>query len=661
MPEDDPEFQGLLENDDKALYPDISAELPGLALEIEERDFTPVTDKPEENFRDLAGAALHNVGIDANQRICAALDANNEHRAPAIIEANNDETVYEVTFVLPDAGLPIANDPDANLGNQNNDTIVPTIVADNTDAQNPPSGYPTRAHRSVIGSQPYNAFAPRVAFLQLGTRRAHRSVLEAAQLLQMSKEEQMFATTASSAAPTVDETIHRYDKIMTTTSKEELHVWAYIMTQYNLKPWLCKFGQQGQTAAVKELTQLHLMDTWKPIHAKKLTREEKRKPLSSLLFLKEKRMGNIKGRACINGAPQRSYTPKEDAASPTVSTESTFITASIAAHERLVIRCCNIPSAFVNTNIDEDVIMVLKGDLAEMMIQVAPEVYRKYVAIDKKGTKIFYVKLQKALYGLMRASLLFYRKLRKEFEAWGFTINPYDPCVANKTTDGGKQLTVVWHVDDLMASCEDDFELTKFSCYLAKIYGPKLSMHTGKKHDYLGVDMEFNEDGTLGVSMIKYLKSVINEFPEIIKERAATPAHDKLFVIRDKKEARPLKEDQALAFHHTVAQLLFVATQARQDIQTAVAFLTTRVKSPDEDDWGKLKRVLKYLTGTKYVKLNLSVDNLGMLKWYVDGSHNVHWDCKGHAGAVFKMGKGATTSYSRKVKLNTRSSTKMEL
>ena len=53
--------------------------------------------------------------------------------------------------------------------------------------------------------------------------------------------------------------------------------------------------------------------------------------------------------------------------------------------------------------------------------------------------------------------------------------------------------------------------------------------------------------------------------------------------------------------------------------QTAVAFLTTRVKSPDEDDWGKLKRVLKYLNGTKYLKLRLTVDNLSVLKWYVDG------------------------------------------
>jgi hypothetical protein len=146
----------------------------------------------------------------------------------------------------------------------------------------------------------------------------------------------------------------------------------------------------------------------------------------------------------------------------------------------------------VNTDVDKEVIMVLKGDLAEMMIQVVPEVYRKYVAADKKGNKILYVKLQKALYGLMRASLLFYQKLRKELEAYGFEVNPYDHCIANKETDAGKQLTVVWHMDNLKGSCEGDFELTKFSCYLGKIYGLRLSMHTGRKHDYLGVDMEFN-------------------------------------------------------------------------------------------------------------------------------------------------------------------------
>eukprot|EP00804_Cyclotella_cryptica_P014940 CCRYP_000553-RA/>CCRYP_000553-RA protein AED:0.33 eAED:0.33 QI:0/0/0/1/0/0/2/0/128 len=82
-------------------------------------------------------------------------------------------------------------------------------------------------------------------------------------------------------------------------------------------------------------------------------------------------------------------------------------------------------------------------------------------------------------------------------------------------------------------------------------------------------------------------------------------------------------------FHHSVAQLPFVSTQVRQDIQTAVAFLTIPVKRPDKDDWGKLKRVLKYLNGTQHMRLRLGVEDLRIIQWWVDASYNVHEDCRG--------------------------------
>ena len=129
-----------------------------------------------------------------------------------------------------------------------------------------------------------------------------------------------------------------------------------------------------------------------------------------------------------------------------------------------------LPSALVNTDVDEEVLMVMKGKLANMMVQIAPQVYRKYMTVIRNRTPILHVKLQKGLYRLMRASLLFYRKLRKELGDYGFEINQYDPCVANKTNEDGKHMTLIWHVDDLMASSEGNFDRTKFSCYLAKIY-----------------------------------------------------------------------------------------------------------------------------------------------------------------------------------------------
>ncbi len=211
VPEDNPEFQGLLEDEEEAAYLEISAELPGVELEEEQRDFTPVTDEPEADFGELASAALHNAGIDADDRIRAALGAAAEHNTPAVIESDKDEVLYEVTFELPDAGLvPIADNFAVPLGDDPDDTLVAPIVVDDIDAvQDAPAlRYPTQARRSAIGGQPYDEFAPRVAFLQLGTTRAHSNVLKGAKYAQMSKEKRMLATTSSNATPIIDNTIH---------------------------------------------------------------------------------------------------------------------------------------------------------------------------------------------------------------------------------------------------------------------------------------------------------------------------------------------------------------------------------------------------------------------------------------------------------------------
>ncbi len=72
VPEDDDDFQGLLEDEvEGAPYPDISAELPGVELDEEEREFQMILDEPEPDFRDMATAALHNAGIDGGTTIRA--------------------------------------------------------------------------------------------------------------------------------------------------------------------------------------------------------------------------------------------------------------------------------------------------------------------------------------------------------------------------------------------------------------------------------------------------------------------------------------------------------------------------------------------------------------------------------------------------------------
>ena len=96
-------------------------------------------------------------------------------------------------------------------------------------------------------------------------------------------------------------------------------VMKYLLTQYNLKAGFKHFGEKGIAAAKGELTQLHVMDTWVSKDPDMLSRSGKVKALSSLMFLKDNRSGKVKGRACVNGAPQRAYISKEDASSPTVA------------------------------------------------------------------------------------------------------------------------------------------------------------------------------------------------------------------------------------------------------------------------------------------------------------------------------------------------------
>ena len=53
-------------------------------------------------------------------------------------------------------------------------------------------------------------------------------------------------------------------------------------------------------------------------------------------------------------------------------------------------------------------------------------------------SKMLYVRLSKALYSFFQITQFFYHKLHKELEDYGFEVNPYDPCVANKIINGLK-------------------------------------------------------------------------------------------------------------------------------------------------------------------------------------------------------------------------------
>jgi hypothetical protein len=356
---------------------------------------------------------------------------------------------------------------------------------------------------------------------------------------------------------------------------------------------------------------------------------------------------------------------KEETTSPTVATEALILTCVIDAIEERDVATCDIPGAFMQSDMKGKVIMKLEGVMAEVILKIDTKKYQKYVA-HEHGKDVIYVILTKALYGTLQAALLFWQNLSAQLDKWGFTINPYDFCVANKTING-KQCTIVWHVDDLKISHVDSKVTTTMVNLLDGKYGQEIvggkrapvTVNRGKLHDYLGMALDYSEAGVVKIDMRDYVGKILDEMPANMDGSATSPAAGHLFNIVEGIE--PLDQDQSEFFHTTVAKLLFLCKRGRPDIQTAIAFLCTRVREPTMHDYNKLSRVIKYLRSTNTLVLRLGADNLNVVKWWIDASYGVHHDMKSHTGGVMSMGTGAAYSTSKKQKLNTKSSTEAEL
>ena len=366
-----------------------------------------------------------------------------------------------------------------------------------------------------------------------------------------------------------------------------------------------------------------------------------------------------------NGKPSREWLSREDTASPCVSLEGLFLTTVIDAKEQRDMMSCDIPNAFIQANApklegDEKIIMKITGVLVDMLVQIAPEIYGSYVVYEH-GKKVLYVEVLKALYGMLQSSLLWYAKFRADLEKEGFEFNAYDPCVANRMING-EQHTIRYHVDDVLSSHMHPEVNDKFLKWLNKKYGSygEVKAKRGDVHDYLGMKLDFREKGKVKIDMTDYVKEMVDSFPKkfYTKDTAPTPATKDLFTVGNEK---PLPKDKKETFHTYVAKGLFVSKRARPDIQPTNAFLCTRVQDPNEGDWEKLVRMMKYLNGTRNDALTLAADDLQVVKWYIDASFATHPDFKSHTGGNMTYGKGAPIAVSRKHKLNTRSSAEAEL
>jgi hypothetical protein len=504
-----------------------------------------------------------------------------------------------------------------------------------------------------------------------GVRRSTRVRAQAKQayIPTMSGKKYSFATTVLGGRM-LDDKSYEYNQ----------EVAYNFMQQLSVKAALKQWGNDARVAGEKETSQLHWRETFVPKRMSDLTEEQRSKILQSHMFVVKKRDGVTKARVVAGGNLQRGHVSKEESSSPTVSTESVLLTSIIDAHEGRDVAVIDIPNAFIQTRVQDAkdrVIIRVTGVTAEWLVKAAPKVYAAYVSVNKRGEKSLLVECYNAIYGTMVAGLLYYRKFTNSLKLRGFEMNPYDPCVWNKMIKG-TQITICFHVDD----CKISHKLVSVVDYTIEwLRGEYESLFTdgtgkmkvvrGKAHTYLGMTLDFTTPKIVKITMLEYIDEIVESWDKACsdfkdgykvvsgRKRIATAAPDDLF--RVDEDAIKLDQGLAKAFHHITAKSIYVTKRARPDISLAVAFLTTRVKGPDIDDWRKLRHMVEYLRRTRDLPLILGADGTGVLSWYVDASFAVHPDMRGHTGGAMTMGRGFPLDKSTKHKLNTRSSTESEI
>lgn len=276
----------------------------------------------------------------------------------------------------------------------------------------------------------------------------------------------------------------------------------------------------------------------------------------------------------------------------------------------------------------------------------------------ESGVKVLYVEIIMAIYGCVTSALLWYKLFSSALKGMGFTLNPYDSCIAN-TEINGKQCTIAWYVDDTKISHVDAAVVTDIIKQLEGKFN-KMTVTRGKEHTFLGTRIRYTDEGTAKVSMKEYLTEAIDESGFNIRNIAATPARRDMFEVDP--ESPPLPKEHFDKFRSVVMKLLlYVAIRARMDLLLAISFLSTRTSKSTVEDEAKLKRTLEYIKGAADLEYTLGADNLGTFRSWVDASYATHPDMNSHTGGITSFGTGGFLCKSSKQKLNTKGSTEAEV
>lgn len=309
--------------------------------------------------------------------------------------------------------------------------------------------------------------------------------------------------------------------------------------------------EEWKEAINKELNAHSKLETWKEAILPK-----GEKAIDTKWIFRLKQDGTKKARIVAKGFQQNGLGQTYYSPVARVSTIRTIL--SHAVQENLKIKQLDVPTAFLNGKLEDDV-------------------YIKYPK-GLESNKGNVLKLNKALYGLKEAPKCWNKRFHDFMIKNGFEQSKYDFCLY-KT----KNTWLLIFVDDILILGEEEPILMK----LRREFKVK---DLGEVQDYLGLEIS-RKNNIMEIKQKKMIERTLEKFNMQQCKGVATPMESHFTPEKDEKIID-------VPFKELIGCLLFISTNSRPDISYAVSYLSRYLDKPTESLWKAGKRILRYLKAT---------------------------------------------------------------
>lgn len=268
------------------------------------------------------------------------------------------------------------------------------------------------------------------------------------------------------------------------------------------------------------------------------------------------------------------------------------------------------------------------------------------------GKENMVCRLIKSIYGLKQAARVWNEQLNDILQNLGFKQSEADLCLYIKIELEGA-LYIVVYVNDLLIAGKTVKQIQSIAENLSQHFKLK---DLGNLNHYLGIQVE--RDGNFfSISQENNIDKVIND-ARLQDAKVSKVPLDTGYLKTRKDDIMP----DSNRYQQLIGALLYITVNTRPDIAASVNVLSQFNTKPSTSDWNELKRVIRYLKGTKSKRLKLNSDSkMDQLLGYADAN----WaenpsDRKSNSGYVFMLFGGPISWCCRKQTCVSLSSTEAE-